>query len=255
VVVPGGSGGDHVTQAPGPGPSQQQVGEDFDQITQNYERDINQALAFSGMEHGFFIDVKRDRLVDFVREHFDRDPADLDTLDLGCGLGAYHPRLKGVFHELHGIDVSAESIRLAAAEHPFVHYASFDGDILPYADSRFDVIFTICVMHHVPPANWPQFLDEMRRVLKPGGLAVVFEHNPYNPATQYIVRSCPIDKDAVLIRPGKLRHMFDAAGFSGIRTRTLLSVPPKGRVLSALDTALGHLPFGAQYSLRATKPA
>jgi SAM-dependent methyltransferase len=243
-----------MTKAPSNGgPSQRQVANDFDQITDNYERDINQALAFSGMEHGFFIDVKRDQLLDFVREHFDRKPAELDTLDLGCGLGAYHPRLEGVFRELHGIDVSAESVRLAAAEHPFVRYASFDGDVLPYEDQRFDVIFTICVMHHVPPADWPQFLAEMHRVLKPGGLAVVFEHNPYNPATQYIVRSCPIDKDAVLIRPYQLRGMFDAAGFQQIQTRTLLSVPPKGHMLSALDGALGHLPFGAQYSLRATK--
>ena len=68
-------------------------------------------------------------------------------------------------------------------------------------------------MHHVPPPQWTRFVAEMFRVIRTGGLALVFEHNPYNPATQYIVKTCDIDKDAVLLRPGKLRGMFVDAGF------------------------------------------
>jgi hypothetical protein len=109
-------------------------------------------------------------------------------------------------------------------------------------------------MHHVPPPQWTEFVAQMHRVLKPGGLALVFEHNPYNPATQYIVKSCEIDKDAVLLRPGALRRMFRAAAFENVQTRTIFSVPPSGAFLSRLDTLLGHLPFGAQYYLAARRP-
>lgn len=232
--------------------TQQQVADDFDRMTDSYEREINGAIAFAGMEHGFYIDVKRDHLVRLAAEHFG-EVQGLAVLDLGCGLGAYHPGLENVFGELHGVDVSAKSVELAAQKHPFVSYASFDGTRLPYEDGRFDLVFAICVMHHVPPAQWEGFVAEMKRVLKPSGLALIFEHNPYNPATQYIVRSCPIDKDAVLLTPGKLRRLFGDAGFRNIRTRTILSVPPKTAVLAKLDGLLGGLPFGAQYYLSATR--
>lgn len=232
--------------------SQEQVAEDFDRLTESYESEINDAIAFAGMEHTFFIDVKREHLVRLAARHFG-DVGRLDVLDLGCGLGAYHAGLENVFHELHGVDVSARSVELATQKHPFVHYSSFDGVRMPYPDGRFDLIFTICVMHHVPPAQWEGFVGEMKRVLKPCGLALVFEHNPYNPATQYIVKTCPIDKDAVLLTPGKLRRLFGNAGFREVRTRSILSVPPKGAFLAGVDSVLGALPFGAQYYLGATK--
>ncbi|MDI1264414.1 MAG: methyltransferase domain-containing protein [bacterium] len=235
----------HVTQA--------QVARDFDDAAADYEAKINASLSFAGREHSFYIDLKREHILRLAREHFD-EVKDLDVLDLGCGLGAYHPGLEGKFHELHGIDVSGQSIQLAAESHPFVQYSAFDGDRLPYRDGQFSVVFTVCVMHHVPPPQWTGFVAEMRRVIKPGGLALVFEHNPYNPATQYIVKTCDIDKDAVLLRPGKLRRMFAEAGFAQVETRTIISVPPSGPLLSGLDQILGYLPFGAQYYLRGVKP-
>ena len=193
--------------------TQAQVAKDFDNVAGDYEDKINSALAFAGMEHSFYIDIKREHILRLGREHFS-DLKDLDVLDLGCGLGAYHPGLEGKFRELHGIDVSAHSVELAAARHPFVRYSTFDGVRLPYRDGSSRIVFTVCVMHHVPPPQWTAFVAEMFRVIKPGGLALVFEHNPYNPATQYIVKTCDIDKDAVLLRPGKLRRMFADAGFA-----------------------------------------
>lgn len=233
--------------------TQQQVAEDFDRLTENYEHDINEAISFSGLEHTFFIDVKRHHLMRLAAEHFG-DVGRLDVLDLGCGLGAYHLGLENVFRSLHGVDVSARSVELAAQAHPFVEYLSFDGVRLPYDNARFDLVFTICVAHHVPPAQWEGFVSEIKRVLKPSGQALVFEHNPYNPATQYIVRTCEMDKDAVLLAPRNLRSMFRQAGFGSVYTRTILSVLPKGPLLEKLDSILGRLPFGTQYFLSAIKP-
>lgn len=232
--------------------TQDQVASDFDRLTESYEQDINRSIAFSGMEHQFFIDKKRDKLVELARKHLG-DVDKLSVLDLGCGLGGYHQGLRDTFADLHGTDVSAASVALAAQRHPWVKYTSYDGGRLPYDDGSFDVVFTITVMHHVPPSLWGDFTAEMHRVLKPGGLGLVFEHNPYNPATQYIVRSCEIDKDAVLLKPYETRQLFKDAGFSKVLTRTMFSVPPKGDVLTALDSAFGYLPFGAQYYLEAVK--
>jgi SAM-dependent methyltransferase len=232
--------------------SQEQVAGAFDALTDIYETRINEAVAFGGREHSFYINVKREAILRLARQKFG-DLAALDVLDLGCGIGAYHSGLEGTFRQLYGVDVSAKSIEVAAGQHPFVAYADFDGGRLPYVDAQFDLVFTICVMHHVPTKRWRSFVEEIHRTLRPGGLALVFEHNPYNPATQYIVRTCEIDKDAVLLRPATTRHLFKDAGFVDIQTRTILSVPPTGKVTSEFDRLLGHLPFGAQYYLAATK--
>ena len=232
---------------------QSQVAQDFDALTEDYEDKINDVLAFGGLEHQFYIDVKRDRLLELLQQRHG-DTTKLTTLDLGCGIGAYHSGLNGKFAELHGIDVSGESVAAAARLHPEVVYASYDGDRLPYPDGQFDAVFTICVMHHVPPAGWETFVAEIYRTLRPGGTILVFEHNPYNPATQYIVRTCVIDKDAVLLKPFHLRRMFRDQGFVDVTTRTILSVPPIGALLTTFDRAMGWLPFGAQYYLSATKP-
>jgi len=234
--------------------TQQQVADDFDRLTESYERKINDAIAFGGYEHSFYINVKRDRILKLAAEHFP-NPEQLEALDLGCGVGAYHPGLEGKFRRLHGIDVSHRSVDVARQKYPFVHYETFDGERLPYSAGAFDLIFMICVMHHVPPPQWQDLTSEIYRVLKPGGLALVFEHNPYNPATQYIVKSCEIDKDAVLLRPHTLRKLFRNAGFEAPATRSILSVPPVGPLLTQIDEVLGHLSFGAQYYLSASKPA
>lgn len=234
--------------------TQGQVAEDFDGLAASYEEMINQAVAFAGREHAFYIDAKREHILRLGQQHF-ADLESLNVLDLGCGIGAYHPGLVGMFRELHGVDVSARSVKLAAARHLSVRYSTYDGSRLPYGDGQFSIVFTICVMHHVPPPQWESFVAEAYRVTAFGGLMLVFEHNPYNPLTQYIVKTCDMDKDAVLLRPAKLRRMFSAAGFTDVFTRTIISVPPAGRFLTRLDSLLGNLPLGAQYYLRATKKA
>ncbi|KRR28999.1 class I SAM-dependent methyltransferase [Bradyrhizobium retamae] len=231
-----------------------QVAEDFDGWADSYEKMINQAVAFTGRDRPFYIDVKRKHILRLARRHF-ADLESLNVLDLGCGTGAYHPGLKGRFGELHGVDVSARSIKLAAARHAFVRYSTYDGSRLPYGDGQFSMVFTIGVMHHVLPPQWESFVAEAYRVIVPGGLMLIFEHNPYNPLMQYFIKTCEIDKDAVLLRPGKLRRMFTAAGFANVFTRTILSVPPAGAFLTRMDSLLGNLPFGAQYYLSATKKA
>ena len=61
---------------------------------------------------------------------------------------------------------------------------------MPVPDASVDVVFAICVVHHVPPAHWGAFAAEMARVLRPGGVAAIFEHNPLNPVTRRVVSNC-----------------------------------------------------------------
>ena len=51
----------------------------------------------------------------------------------------------------------------------------------------------------MPPPERPGLYREVTRLLRPGGRLYVFEHNPWNPVAQWVVRHTPIDRDAVLL--------------------------------------------------------
>lgn len=230
-------------------PQQRRTAETFDTFRENYSEAVDGALAFTGLKTDFFTRVKADYIVELVDSHFGR--RDIEALDVGCGVGNYHQLLSPVFARLSGVDVSSACIETARLRNPTVAYAAYDGGALPYPDASFDLAFTICVLHHVPPAAWPGFLSEMRRVLKPGGMALIFEHNPRNRLTMRVVNKCAFDEDAVLLRMEETEALMTQAGFASVEGRFILSVPAKGAALRRIDQMFGRLPFGAQYFVKA----
>jgi hypothetical protein len=110
-------------------------------------------------------------------------------------------------------------------------------------------------MHHVRPPEWPGFLSEMRRVVRPGGIAVVIEHNPMNPLTRRIVNCCPLDKNAMLLWSGQLKAMLSNAGFQNVSVRFILFTPFDNAFFRSVDRALGSIPLGAQYMTVGSVPS
>jgi SAM-dependent methyltransferase len=174
-------------------------------------------------------------------------------LDIGCGIGGTDRYLIDKVRRLHGVDVPDEVVDRARANVPGAVYSSYDGRRLPFADGSFDLAFTINVMHHVPPSQWPLFTREMARVLRPGGLAVVFEHNPYNPLTRHAVRECSFDADAVLLPRRATCNLARAAGLDIVETRYILFTPFRGGLAEWVDKRLGRMPVGAQYYVASRK--
>jgi ubiquinone/menaquinone biosynthesis C-methylase UbiE len=221
-------------------------GAEFDAYSRNYDEEVNRALAFSGLTIDLFTRAKSDYLLDLIRV----EPgcgSDAALLDIGCGVGNNHSLLAGKVARLVGIDVSGECVAVAQERHPGLEYKMYDGIHIPYPDRSFDAAFTICVLHHVPVVQRPALIGEIRRVLKPGGLFVIFEHNPRNPLTMRVVNRCEFDRDAVLLRRQESESLMHGAGFSRIESRFILAVPPVNSVLKKLDRAFARLPLGAQY--------
>lgn len=230
---------------------QKAVAREFDKYVDRYSQTVNDALIIPGLDVDYFTRVKAGYIVDLAKAQFG-DTRALRILDVGCGVGNFHGLLAGQFGSITGVDVSAESIEQAQRRHPANAYVAYDGERLPFEDGSFDVAYAVCVMHHVPVPMWPNFAAEMRRILRPGGLGMVFEHNPYNPLTRRIVDRCPFDADAVLLKPGKTAALLAEAGFSGLRTRSIISIPSVGPRSRRFDELLGMMPLGAQYYVKGT---
>ncbi|MHB8780152.1 MAG: class I SAM-dependent methyltransferase [Candidatus Geothermincolia bacterium] len=99
------------------------------------------------------------------------------VVDLGCGEG-YGVALMGECAALAvGIDLAPEAIYHARAKYADEKVRFDYGDVfsLPYADGEFDVAVSLQVIEHLrEPAS---YMNEMRRVLAPGGIAVITTPN------------------------------------------------------------------------------
>ena len=221
----------------------------FDDYQANYQDVVADSISFSGLGHDFFMQAK----ADLIERRLDAEgllkphPA-ARCVDIGCGVGRMHPYVKGMFASIDGCDISEASIARARSENPTLRYSTYRAPRLPYADGSFDFAMTVCVMHHVPPPDRPGFLAEMRRVLRPRGLACVIEHNPFNPATRLAVMRCPFDEDAVLLGSGTTLELMRAAGFQDATKEFFLLLPTARRIARRMETLLSSLSLGAQYA-------
>ena len=65
-------------------------------------------------------------------------------------------------------------LEIAKRKHPKATIIHADGTRLPYADNSFDAVISIAVIHHLPlVALRNMFVEEIYRVLRPGGKALV----------------------------------------------------------------------------------
>jgi ubiquinone/menaquinone biosynthesis C-methylase UbiE len=152
------------------------------------------------------------------------------------------------------IDVSKRSLDLAAKRFPGqAEFRVFDGQRLPLETASHDIVFAACVFHHIPHSAHVGLLSEWRRILRPGGIAMVYEHNPYNPMTRRVVDSCPFDANAHLITARQMRRQFSEAGFVDTAARYRVFFPHFLRALRRWERRLASVPLGAQYYVVATR--
>jgi SAM-dependent methyltransferase len=219
--------------------------QEFDAYSDSYDKHVNAALSFSGLKVDYFTKVK----AAYIQEIFSRTfgTPQIDALDVGCGVGNYHALLRPTLRRLCGVDISSESIKTARMRNKQVEYTHFDGINLPYSERTFDAAFAICVYHHVPVVQRAALTQSVRNVLRPGGLFLIFEHNPRNPLTMRVVNRCEFDRDAVLLRSQETEALLQETGFTDVGSRHILTIPCFNRTTRAVDQLFGSLPIGAQY--------
>lgn len=218
----------------------------FNDYVDDYSRQIERAIPCLGARHSSFLAEKATALLKLATGHF---PAvhSLSVLDVGCGIGLMERALAGKFRRLAGVDVAAEAVEQARHAQIDAEFFHSDGHPLPFEDGEFNIAFACCVFHHVPLADRPGLVREMFRVIAPGGLVVIFEHNPWNPLTRLIVARCEFDRDAILLSSAESADLLRAAGLQQLRKQQLLYFPWRNRFWRAVESLLGWAPLGAQY--------
>jgi SAM-dependent methyltransferase len=225
---------------------------EFDAYADSYQRAVEQSISFAGGELDFFARRKARALLDLAARRLG-DPGGLRMLDVGCGVGITDRFLAGEVGALSGVDLSVEAVERAALRNPSVDYASYDGADLPFRDGSMDVAFAICVFHHVPTTERAHLASELGRVLRPGGLAVIFEHNPWNPLTRVAVSRCEFDEDAILLTRGEAARTLADAGLRAVERRYIVFFPFDRPRAGSVERALRHVPLGAQHYVAAAR--
>ncbi|HEY7474072.1 MAG TPA: methyltransferase domain-containing protein [Vicinamibacterales bacterium] len=110
-------------------------------------------------------------------------------LDVGCGQGWYACEMAARGFAIEGIDQSSGQIAEAerqVAQGCRARFQAADAERLPWPDGTFDFAYSINVVHHVtPPEKRRRVLNEVVRVLKPGGLFFLHEINVENPLFRF----------------------------------------------------------------------
>jgi ubiquinone/menaquinone biosynthesis C-methylase UbiE len=101
---------------------------------------------------------------------------DEKVLDAGCGDGGVARLLRERVREVVGVDVEASS---AWREEPDLSFSVANAEQLPFKDALFDIVHSKDSLHHMQAPT--RALAEYRRVLKPGGTALIVEANRYSP--------------------------------------------------------------------------
>ena len=226
----------------------------FDAHADTYRDKVDRAIAFGGQGVDHYARRKADLLVALTSRSLG-DPSTSSILDVGCGIGLVDGHLVGAFGSVAGVDLSDAELAQARGAHPEVSYLPSEPNRLPYADAHFDVVFAACVLHHVAPEDRASFVAEMFRVTRPGGLVVVFEHNPSNPLTRLVVSRVSFDAGVVLLRSKDVAELYSTVGLKAPSVRNITFFPWDRDPFPRLEAALHWLPLGAQYVVFARRPA
>jgi SAM-dependent methyltransferase len=153
--------------------------------------------------------------------------------------------------ELLGVDVSEQSLDLARSRHGnLARFLLMTGDALPAEAAAVDAAYAMCVFHHVDESRHIDLLSKVRTRLNPGGMLIVYEHNPFNPLTRRVVNHCPFDENAKLIRASVMAKRYRDSGFKDVKVKYRVFFPRFLKALRFTEGLLSGLPLGGQYYVR-----
>jgi SAM-dependent methyltransferase len=224
----------------------------FDAYAADYDAALHQGLAATGEDKDYFASGRIAWLSRCLKR-LGEGPR--SALDFGCGTGSATPFMFehiGV-ESVAGLDVSPASLETARKMHgseaaSFLLFDQYN------PEAQIDLAFSNGVFHHIAPAERPQAVDYLYRSVRQGGLFALWENNPWNPGTRYVMSRIPFDRDAITLTADEARTMLRDGGFEIVRTDFLFIFPRALGFLRGLERLVTRLPLGGQYQILCRKP-
>jgi ubiquinone/menaquinone biosynthesis C-methylase UbiE len=178
--------------------------------------DSYQALEADAYQNCFT--YSRHRLERLLESHLPARGDGLSLLDLGCGTGHHAAKLRQLGFTVAGVDGSADMLEIARANNPGMELQQSDVETIPYESNRFDYVVCIEVLRYLP--DIARCVQEIGRVLKPGGVALVTAHPTLNLNGYWLVNRITsrmqvgslVQLKQYFATSGQLRRAFRNAG-------------------------------------------
>ena len=178
-----------------------------------------------------------------------------DILDVGCGRGELLEVLRDAGLQAKGVDTNLIQIERCKA----LSLDVVEREALTYLrslpDTSLNAVTALHFAEHLPFTSLVNFLDEVGRILRPGGLVILETPNPEN----LLVGSCNFYLDPTHRNPipiATMELLVEARGFADLRVLRLHPVADaKIEVKDQLTSHLNHYLYGPMnYAVVARKP-
>ncbi len=221
---------------------------DFDEYADNYEKLLQDQLAFFSNDRDYFSAYKVNILQNICKKH-DINPSAI--LEFGSGIGLNLPFLQQNFpnSDVYASDISEKSMDYIKQNYEGIICVQ-DKEL---EQNKYDLIFVAGVFHHIAPELRRDVVKRLLNLLNKNGVICVFEHNPYNPVTRHMVNTCPFDEDAVLLTKRGLKETLLQHGNAKIvDSGYCLFFPEKLKKVAFLESFLTKIPLGGQHYICVT---
>jgi len=159
----------------------------------------------------------------------DRGP-EVSVLDVGCGTGnnlADFIKYGYLPEKLFGMDINKNQLKGTHQLHSNLNIITGDAFYMPFPSDTFDICLAFDLFAVIEPKKRKLIADEIRRVLKPGGVLLWFDLRLKSKSSG--VWAVPLDE---------IRKLF--SGFT-FQLKQIGLVPPLARKLSKRSMTLTHI--------------
>ncbi len=226
--------------------------EAFECNATRYHKELMLGVELSGESPDFFASARATATAALLKPS---SSSPVSILDFGCGVGTASPFLARKFPSsiIFGSDIAEQALAIARRNYPDPRFR-WVHDLAGIPPATIDLVYCNGVFHHIEPRERDSVLSRIGQLIRPGGHFALWENNPWNIGTRWVMSRIPFDRDAICLSQCETTQRLKRAGFSIRCVQHHFFFPRRLAWLRRIESLLRLVPLGAQYLVLATRP-